>query len=290
MIRLLTVTIKNSKDEEIILRDNLDFKLLDIKGLSELQIDVQSEKSPFQNGSTHLASLLDERDIEIKIAVISRSEQDFVDKKMLLSKVLSPFKNPLRIIYSKGEYERELEAYISSYPALIAKYKNRSHYVFDLIATKPEWKDIRMNVSNLIKIAPLFGFELELVDGGIEMGTYMDGNVVVDNKGDVSTPLRFEILGPVTTPRITNQTTGEFIELDLPLLAGEKMIITTDFGNKRADKVDDAGNITSAFQYLNIESTFFQLIPGPNQIAFDAAAGSSDAKIKIEFKNKYLMI
>ena len=68
------------------------------------------------------------------------------------------------------------------------------------------------------------------------------------------------------------------------------MVITTAFGNKKVEIHKEDGAIINAFQYIDLNSIFFQLRPGRNVLRFNAAAGSTNAIIEISYKRKYIGI
>ena len=55
----------------------------------------------------------------------------------------------------------------------------------------------------------------------------VDGSVAVTNSGDVSTFPTITLNGPLTNPRILNETTGRFIQINETINMGEYIIINT---------------------------------------------------------------
>lgn len=121
------------------------------------------------------------------------------------------------------------------------------------------------------------------------MGDISRGNVVIDNKGNAPCSLEIEIPGGVVTPvTITNETTGEFIRVKTDIPLGSYLYISTKFGNLEVSIVDNEGNKTNAFNYIDLESSFFQLCIGKNEISYLAGVGSDDIVVKIKYKQEYL--
>ena len=289
-MELLTYT--NADGDSIELGYSAPYVLQNFSGAGDLDFDVQTSKAPFQDGETFLDTLADARDISFQIALLTEGQHDLYQKRRHLSRVFNP-KLKGTLTYKNDYLERSIEVYLESGPTFPTGRRNRGggfqNCLIQMIAVEPFWTDPNDSLSLLAAVIPLFEFELEIPEEeGIEMSTLSDGRVTVDNVGDVEAPIRFEFPGPVTDPKITNATTGEFIELITPLAADEKMIITTAFGNKTAMIEKANGDMESAFQYLNLESSFFQLQPGINELEFDAAAGSDEAQITITYRLRYV--
>ena len=106
-------------------------------------------------------------------------------------------------------------------------------------------------------------------------------NVV--NNGDVETPIKLEITGTATNPKILKRLTGEFIKVNRTLTTDDTLVITTDFGNKRVEQ-----NGVNVFNYIDLNSTFFSLDVGDNVIELITDDVTDNANIKITYRNRYL--
>lgn len=259
-------------------------------GAGGLDFDVQSSKAPYQDGETYLDILADKRDIAISLIILAENQDGLYERRRYLSEVFNPKLGAGTLKYENDYLEKSIEVYLDSAPKFPVKNREPGYQIcnLDFIAVNPFWHDSVDTVSTLAAVVPLLEFPLEIVAAGIELGSHQNGIAVIDNAGDVECPLKFEFAGPVTNPKIENTTTGEYIELIYPLLEGETMVITTGFGEKRAYIIDEYGVETSAFQYLNLASIFFQLIPGENVLQFTASAGSESAIIRVTYKMRYV--
>ena len=111
----------------------------------------------------------------------------------------------------------------------------------------------------------------------------------VYNDGDVESGIRVEIsaVGDVTNPQILNVTTGKYIRFTLALSLGDKLVISTGYGDKWATYTHD-GTEEDALKYLDIESTFLALDPGDNLIKYGADSGIDNLQVAIYHSNRYL--
>ena len=75
--------------------------------------------------------------------------------------------------------------------------------------------------------------------------------------------------------------------MNIRIAKGEKLVITTDYGNKLVNKYNLDGTISSANHLITPDSTFFSLPVGENRVAFSSTAGDG-VKVYIYWYNWYL--
>lgn len=136
----------------------------------------------------------------------------------------------------------------------------------------------------------LFSLETGITDlgGGASIPTAIPMNFsatgtarpVINNGGNTASSPEFVIHGPGTDFTVQNITTGELFTLDITLVAGE--IVTISTLNHTVIK----GTNTNVFGLFS--GDFFKLAVGNNEIHFDAVSGSSDAtKLVINYRHAY---
>ncbi|WP_405204424.1 phage tail family protein [[Kitasatospora] papulosa] len=109
---------------------------------------------------------------------------------------------------------------------------------------------------------------------GVEFGAPgSTGSLSVSNDGDAETHPTIEFRGPVTRPALTNLATGDVLEYDLPLAAGDVLTVDTRAGTVVLNST--ASRIYTATSRSVPEQTFV-ITPGTTDLTFRAAPGSSD--------------
>lgn len=110
------------------------------------------------------------------------------------------------------------------------------------------------------------------------------------NYGDVPSGATIIIMGDVTNPKVTNTygTTSEYFSFTKDMDAGDTMTITTHFGNKTVSYYDaTAGTTVNGFQYLDADSTFFQIMPGNNILSFTSSAVDPATRVSVTWSDQY---
>jgi len=131
---------------------------------------------------------------------------------------------------------------------------------------------------------PLFSFPFS---GTFEMGVQRDRRMI-NNDGDAPSPLEVEFHGPATNPKITNNTTGEYIKVNQTLGENEIMKIDTTPGKKTVYFIEEDGTERNVFNWIDLESTFFQLVIGENEIQYTADNDIQGAEVNMYYQKRYV--
>lgn len=91
----------------------------------------------------------------------------------------------------------------------------------------------------------------------------------IDNDGDIYIYPQIILTGVYTNPRITNVTTGAFIELNVTTAPGQVIVI--DMKNRTITL--DGGSVAS---YRTDDSTWWALLPGANIVLLDSDSGGDE--------------
>ncbi|MFE4203961.1 MULTISPECIES: phage distal tail protein [Streptomyces] len=111
------------------------------------------------------------------------------------------------------------------------------------------------------------------------------GALVAMNAGDAPAHPVIEFRGPVTTPVLVNADTGDVLEYDIPLAAGDVLTVDTRAGtvllNGGASRLGTASNRSAPEQV-------FALAPGINNLIFRAGPDSDPAATAtVRFRSAY---
>ncbi len=71
------------------------------------------------------------------------------------------------------------------------------------------------------------------------------------------------------------------------MVAGEKVSVTTHFGNKRVESHLN-GVTNNAFNFWDLDSTFMQLAVGDNLFRYDTGVNLDNLEVDIFFTPQYL--
>lgn len=271
------VTFTNSRGDSIELYQS-PFFLNKIEGLGDVNVDVQKQKAPGQDGSTYIDALFEERHIPLEVVIL----EDLLVNRQYISKVFNPKLGEGTLTYQNDIVTRSISAIPEHVPTFEdVRPRKTQMVVIDLICMNPFWKSD--DVTEEPTFESLFQFPFE---GVFQMGIQRDQRIIT-NDGDTPSPIYVEFYGPATNPIITNVTTGEFIKVNRTLAEGEYMRIDTTNGNKSVEFVSPDGLVTNVFNWIDLNSSFFKLVVGDNDIQYSADSDIQGAVVNISYNKLY---
>jgi len=283
-----SVVFINANGDSIELKQSKPYFLQYITGTGGAETDIQTQKSAFQDGSSYLDTVLQDRNIDFEVMLLADNNEELFQMRKTLNSIFNPKLGNGELIYSAGETViKRLVCTVSLAPVFVLKDKGPTtqKVMFSLLATNPFWTDNFVTGEILTQSVPQFSFPLELTDA-FEFETRGTNRTTINNEGDVETPVKIIFNGPATNPIVLNETTGEYIKVTKTLLDGESLIINTALGEKSV--IFDAGNSQSnAFGNIDLASTFFNLKIGENEVSYSADAGINTASVTISYRQRY---
>lgn len=130
--------------------------------------------------------------------------------------------------------------------------------------------------------AAAYPFAYPIAYGATTYSVTADAN----NAGSIpSYPFAIEVYGPIVNPRITNQRTGEYFEVDVSMASG------SDYLNIQYDK--DTYTVTlngvSVINNVTDASTQFKIQPGDNPITLTGTTVSTGAYAIVSYRDSYAL-
>lgn len=104
------------------------------------------------------------------------------------------------------------------------------------------------------------------------------------NEGDIGAyPVSINVYGPVNSPKITNTTTGEYIQVNVNLSTNaDELVISYD-----KDSLSVLRNGVSVLNQVTTSSTYFKLEPGDNIIQLTGSSISDDSYVTISYYDSW---
>lgn len=291
------LTYTNARGESIVFSRtsmyHVNFR--DVTGLYDVDNEIYSVGSMGQDGDTLVGTRVDVRDIEIvgHLRTTDKIRKHELRRKM--DRVLDPH-HTATLTYEFNGTKRVIDCLPDRAPA----FKQRKNNVFEefvvrLTCLNPYWRDATQTRTDVAAWVGLFEFPAET--GGLEIvaDEWKIGERTISvvaniiNSGDVDTGIRisFRATGTVSTPELTDMETGEYIRINTTMDAGDEIVITTGYGEKKVKLIRD-GVETNIFRLLDVGSTYLQAKAGDNLYRYDAAEGVDALDVVIWHNNLYL--
>ncbi|UED81958.1 phage tail family protein [Lysinibacillus sp. CD3-6] len=281
-----TITFTN-RFGEVVSFGGPPFYLQKINGLGDVSVNLQTQKIPYQDGSVFIDALLEEREIDIEFLIVNAFDEGgygtVSERRERIAKVLNPKLGPGTLRYENEHLVREIFVVADSVPVYPedARTKTMQKGIVNFIAPDPYWRSLKVEEEPAFK--PLFQFPFA---DPFQMGEQRDRRII-NNDGDAPAPIYVEFYGPAVNPKIENVTTGEFIRIKQTLLEGEKMILDTTPGVKSVEFVNSSGVRRNVYNWIDLNSRFFNLQIGENDIAYTADNEVQGAIVNISYHKRY---
>ncbi|MCY6372469.1 phage tail family protein [Clostridium ganghwense] len=283
------IIFTNLRGQSIVLKNSGPFIIEKIEGTGSSQTTVLTSKAPSQDGRSYHGTLLEERVLPITGSIVGENVENMYRKRQELCSIFNPkIKGKLKYINNAGEHEINCIVENISFKDKVSEIQD---FLIQLYCPNPFWTDTQECKKEVALWAGDFEFELEIPEEGIEMG-HRESNLIVNilNKGDSKCGMRIEFtaLATVVNPSLFDVYTRKYLKVKRTLQAGDKLIISTDFGNKRVEMVKSNGISQNVFNYIDLNSEFLQLNVGDNLLRYDAEKGIDNLEVAIYHKPLYL--
>lgn len=287
-----SITYTNSRGESLTLANTADSELWwkSADGLDALSNDIASFAGIGQHGRTVTSMQLPARSITLE-GKIRRNDTYW---RTRLIQVFNPtLAGSLIYRNSARGVSRFIECRLETTPAV----QDTPCPTFDveLYAPYPLWLDGTgsQRVTDIAAWMPGIWFPIEgieIPEEGYEMGCRSPSLIVnVNNTGDLESGIRFvfKAQGSVSTPQIVNVETQEHLKVNVDMIAGDVLTVTTGYGNMRARLVRN--NVeTNVFNTVTDDSTWLQLHVGDNLLRYAAADGEDNLNVSIYYDYAYM--
>lgn len=236
------------------------FLITSLTGLDIPTINLQTQKSSFQDGATAIDQLFEPREVVMQGAI--NAPNDFVNintyKRTIIS-ALNPKAGPGTLLYTNNNKTYKLNSVVPEGPLYANKEQTNPFQEFQttFYCHDPYFYD--ETATSLVLAAP----------------------TSVVNSGDVMAPIVLTITGACTNPTITNSTSGYSISYVGSLTAGQTLTINTNYGLKSC-KI----GTTNVMANISSSSVFWGLLLGTNSITYSTSSGSPT--VTLSYYNKYI--
>ncbi|MED1419013.1 phage tail family protein [Bacillus smithii] len=248
------------------------------------------------HGATMVSSRLEQRDLSLLFYLyVAGKSEDWIQKKRdQVFKVFNPIYNPITLQLKTETKDLRVDVNVETTPSIAPGFANSNRVwqkvLVQLSTGDPFFQETVMRKVEIATWVPMFEFQMELSEEGLEMGQRSPSLIVnVLNDGQVSTGMiiQFTALGTVENPSLFNVNTREYFKLNRTMLAGEVITVNTNQGKKRVESSLN-GVTTNIFNYMEFGSKFMQLEVGDNLFRYDADSNLENLEVSIYFTPKYI--
>ena len=272
--------------------DTEEVFLSHIEGLGHPGATSQKSQGVAQDGENAEDALLDPRNIKVDITIRAKSREKLYELKRKIYRIINPKtynsstgKRGELLLYYTNDYKKyRIYARVEDSVDFNARFMNHDKATISFLCVDPYWLDAEGIDIDIKSVRGGLKFPLALPNHFALVTFYKE----IENLGDVELPVEIEYTGPASKPRITNETTGEYIQVNMEIGEKEKLVINTAEGKETVNLITPH-KTEDVYNNIDLSSTFFKLIVGKNLIKYSSDAETSKDSVRIvDYSNKYV--
>ena len=261
--------------------DNPHVILDDIDGIPGGDVNIYTEKTPFQQGDSYIDTNYSGRTINIVFQIRGNNIATMRNK---MHTVLSPLRKTCTLrLTARGdgysaldERVRDIDCYVSSPPKFIeSKGARGKAFLRGIVSFYCPNPFFRSTALETINFADLQG--------------YRTFNILGNAPTDSKLILKHIQLNDLSANKLKKMSTGEFIKTQKYFVEqGATITLDTKFGDKKLYYTDTSMNVTDIWNILEADSRFFQLIPPTEEYYLRLTTELGAFETKVQYYPKWL--
>lgn len=250
----------------------------------------QKSQGVIQDGCDAEDALLDPREIKLNTTIRTRDREKLYELRRRIFRIINP-KTYNQVTGKRGElllyYTNDYKKYriygrVENSVDFNDRKRNHDKATISFLCVDPYWLDEKDSIENIKSATGGMTFPLVLPTKFSNVSFYK----YVENKGDTDMPVQIIYTGPAVNPCVTNETTGEFIKVNMELDEHEKLVINTADGKQTVNLVTPH-ETRDVYNNIDLNSTFFNLIVGKNLLKYSSDSEISKDTVSVQYVNRY---
>ena len=253
--------------------------ITDIDSVSSVDIDISESRSTAQIGSSIASQSVRPRSFTVDGALF---EPIGTNRERLLDIMAPQFPATFTITQNGESWYLDV---IPERTPVVTSGNGIQFFQVKLRAAYPYWRTAASYASQIAGLMKMFMFPF-FTGGSWWLSRFSDSYfTTIENRGNV--PMEFRIVLTARSardnPERYHMDTGKRILIRKSMIAGERVQVSTIYGQKGVTCISAAGEVTNGFKYLSIDSDLsMALIPGPNLLRINADTNREGLGVRIE--------
>lgn len=279
---MYTLIVENEKNEQLELTHNDAYDVIKIEGLNPPGATINNTEINGVDGARFNNSKVNIRNLVIYLTIkspVEENRQALYKYFHVKRKVKIYFKNQNRDVY--------IEGYVETFENDF--FENLQKPQISIICPESFWKAVDDLLIEFSDDIPLFEFPFDIEEEGIELSRLnLETSKIVHN-GDVSTGIIIELYATsnqILNPTIYNRTARTYFKLNFDMYEGDIIRINTNQGQKSVTLTRN-GVTSNIIGDRQSGSSWIQLLPGENEISYEADVGAENLIVNLNLTQKY---
>ena len=283
---MFTAKIENSSGDMLTLTGNEPvYQVIKITGLNPPHAQINTTSIVGLDGARFNSAKLDTRNIVLTVKINGDVEANRLNLYCYFRT-----KEPCTFYYANDTLDVTINGYVENVECDL--FTNNELAQISILCPYPYFKSMSQVIADSSNVLGLFvfPFSINATDPIAFSSLQTSGDIEVYNASESETGATIEInvLDSVSAIQLNNVVTGDTFSLSYNFIAGDKIVINTNKGQKSIMVIRN-GVLTNIFSALQQGSTFSQLVAGMNLFEYTAngVAASDDISILFRYYNEY---
>lgn len=255
------------------------------------------EQGAAQHGTSDRGFRLQPRPIQLAIWFFAQDEETYFARREELLGIFAPGDAPLQLRLTAGSRVRQIDCHFAGDLALPATDRaGYSHKVgITLTAPDPTWYDPNAVAVNFGLAAGANAMNVPLAIPWTVGSSVIDQATTVAYAGTWRSSPVITVHGPITSPVITNRTTGETLDFTgATIAAGDTYTIDTRYGAKTVTDASGANRIAALTDESDLSTFHLAAHPeapgGLNDLHVTGSAATQATQVYLAYHTRYVGI
>lgn len=281
---MFELIIENNNGDKLEFGMGSPFTITEVQGLGPSEANINTSTAANLDGEQYTGAKLQMRQLNIAFAIEYEAEANRIKAYKVLKN-----KQPVTVYYKNTSREVFIKGYVHAID--VAYFEMKQTITASILCPQPYWLNMYEFVEDISTIISKFHFPFSSTEANkIIFGEFAkEVNLVVDNDGDSETGITISVFvkKAMTSFKIFNYVTKEYIGVNYSLRALDEVIINTNKGEKDIYLIR-SGVKTPLLPFKDKGSTWLVLNIGENVFTYTTSTdNTADALVKVTYNKLY---
>lgn len=279
---MFKLEIENYLGDRLRIVNDVNFVVTGISGLNPPSASITTSVIAASDGERLNNARLEKRNLVLTMRILTDVERN----RILLYRYFK-VKRRCKIYYKNQSRDVYIEGYVETFEDDF--FTQLQTVQISILCPQPYFKAIEDICYDISQVLDRFEFPFAIESSGMEVSV-LDTTLIgkVTNHGDVETGTTIEInaTGEVVNPKIYNTSTRGMFGLNIIMILGDLIRITTIKGQKKVELIRGA-QTTNIINQLMANPDWFQLEIGDNYFTYDCESGNEFFNMQFKHTDMY---
>lgn len=279
---MYSLSVENESGERLDLTGNPAYDIIDVSGTNPPPANINTAGVSGLDGTRFNSATVGQRNI-----VITMNIKDPIEQNRIALYKFFRVKHKIRVFYKNNLRDVYIDGYVETFEN--NPWTKLQQPQISIICPQPFWLSAEETSVDFADSQSLFEFPFSISSAGIPFSQQLQLAQTIINSGEIETGgiITIKALSDgVDTPVFYNDSTGQYIGIDMVMQQDDTIIIDTITGEKSV-KLKRGTSITNIMNQRIFGSSWVQFRSGENVIRFTADENEEYLFVNVSLVQKF---